>query len=645
MLGRVQPPLIFFMGIVFCVGLVILPEMLPAISGRDGYVWSPVHSQNYRLGDLYYYGAWLREVLDSGLPAYSPSARELAGQPLIESWRSLGLALAALPGLLISDMRYVIVIDYGLSAALYFTIGYLFALLLARNHWLGLLTGISVLFLTDRIWAPVGPYASNIFGFWQIPASMFWLIINYFQDTRTVVDYDMYGSTFRFINISLTGPIILFTYLITTLAYKKDDLRVFVILCFIMPFMAFSYPSHMVIAYGLLLTYSMVSLYRRKWKTSISFVSIVVINLVFLEIIRYRQTLKELLNNSELWNNIFASEKMVLISHDPGFLASVILTGKYFLTFVFMFLLTRKKPFLRDVVVATGIVAIALSGIYLFEMPQLSTRFLGRGLDHLWFALMIVVTFSFLYEKIGNTNPKLCFGSALKTFSLASFVAVLLFSGYAFGHIAARTTMNNSRFIPESTMEAYRWMDKNIPRNAQVATLDWEDITLLPIFTKVSLVVGHNIIDGRSPNEELIRFVDTYRFLGFGATKLEKLLDNGPGAIRSMRQPSCRERVPCLQQDLFEASQFMEGVLYFPYITKVNNIELVDEKTNAINTEFRQYVLNLYKNANIDEFLNKYDVEYVVINNRESLPASVSGNIILVYNTSSHSIFKVAPTR
>lgn len=144
-------PVLFIAGLLFCVVVVILPELVPAIMGREGYVWSPLHSQNYRFGDLYYYGAWLKEVLESGIPAYSPTAGELYGQPLIETWRFLALALAALPGLIISDMRVLIVFDYGFSAALFFSTAYLFSYWHTRNHGISLFAGIAVFFLTDRL--------------------------------------------------------------------------------------------------------------------------------------------------------------------------------------------------------------------------------------------------------------------------------------------------------------------------------------------------------------------------------------------------------------------------------------------------------------------------------------------------------------
>jgi hypothetical protein len=119
---------------------------MSAFLGRPGFTWTPVHSQNYHMGDLYYYGAWLREAIEAGIPIYSPTAGELAGQPLIETLRSSGIILAALPGYIIPDIRWVIVFDYAFSAALFFSIGYFFAYVFTRNAWIGLGTGIGCSF-------------------------------------------------------------------------------------------------------------------------------------------------------------------------------------------------------------------------------------------------------------------------------------------------------------------------------------------------------------------------------------------------------------------------------------------------------------------------------------------------------------------
>jgi|GEM_PF-5286411 len=646
--SKTNPLIVFLAGLLFCVVAVILPELLPAIKSQEGFVWAPINSQNYRLGDLYYYGAWLKEVLETGIPAYSPSAGELTGQPLIETWRFLGLTLAALPGLVISDIRVLIVFDYGFSAALFFCIAFLFAYTLTRNSWIGLVAGIAVLFMTDRLWVPMVPYVERVIDSWRIAASAFKRIIDYIIYTRNFIEYDIYGSTFRFINISMSGPILLLYYYIITLVYKYRDIKSYSALFIMSPLMAFTYPSHTIIAYGLLVTFSLVSLFRRSWKKSLAFVSVGTVTIIFLEIIQYRKMISELFNKSELWNNIFASEKFVLLHNEIGFILATILLNKYLLTFLIMVYLTRKRPLLRDIVVATGMIAIPLSSIYIFNMPQLWGRILGRGIDHIWFMLFIVVVGNAIYQTISitvttETAKKVMPGIYQRVLGLSVFAIVLIMvTLIAFGsfNLARHTASNGSRIIPEATMDAYRWINSNLPQNAEVATLDWLDITLLPVFTNVNLTVGHSIIDGRNPTDEMKRFMVTWKFLGNNRLQFEELIESGPASMSKLFQAMSYINPPCLPDKQFEASQFMLGILYWPHVKEIGGIKIAEEgKEWTITPEFRSFVMSLYDSTTVADFIGKYKVQYITMTKEQVELLGVPKGMRLLYKTKTRSIF------
>lgn len=645
--NRIKSPIIFSAGLLFCIVTVTLPELLPAFQVREGFIWSPVHSQNYRFGDLYYYSAWLKEALEAGIPIYSPTAGELYGQPLIETWRFFGIVLAALPGYIISDIRMLIVFDYGLSAALFFSIAYFFTYSHTRNYWIALFTGIAVLFMTDRLWVPMRPYAESLTDSWRIVASAFRTVIDYILYTRNFIEYDIYGSTFRFINISMSGPILLLYYCITTIAYKSTDIRAYFALFLISPLMAFTYPSHTIIAYGLIVTFFLVSLFGCKWKASICFFSVGAFTIIFLEIIKYRKMMSELFNKSELWNGIFASEKLTLLNNEISFILAAIFLNKYLLTFLLMIYLTRNRRLLQNIVVATGMVAIPLSAVYIFDMPQLWGRFLGRGIDHIWFMLFIVVLGDALYQiisrpiTINKRNNSLMIQKILSLSFFVVFSAMITLIAFGFLNLAKNTASNGSRFVPQATMDSYQWINSNIPQNAEVATLDWEDITLLPIFTGVNLVVGHSIIDGRNPNDELKRFVYAWKYLGYDRRKLENLLDIGPEVCLQMRQPASYTNPPRLPIGFqFDAAQFMEGILYWPYVSKVNGIQITENKiTVKLTPRFKNYVLELYDIAKPDDFIRNYKVEYITMNTDQVSLLGPPKGMRLLHETKTRSIY------
>src|SRR5271157_3266169 len=649
--GRSKRWTIFLAGILFCIVTVILPELFPAIHGRQGFDWTPVHSQNYRIGDLYYYAAWLREAVDSGFPVFSPSAKELAGQPLIETWRCLGIGLAALPGHVITDIRTLIVFDYAFSAALFFCAGYLFAFALTRNCWIALSTGVAVLFMTDRLWVPIPGHAESLAGLGKWMATSYRIAIASLKYACHPEEYDLYGSTFRFINMSFSTPILLFYYFMIILVYRQSDFKVIVPLAMFSPLMSFTYPSHAIAAYGLVTAFSNTALYRRKWRACVTFVSIGTATLLFLEVIKYRQMMSELLSRSQLWNNIFATEKLVLLSPEIGYVLAAILFNKYLLTFLAMLYLARNQPLLVDIVAATGMVVVPLSGVYLFNMPQLWGRFLGRGVDHLWFMLLVVVVGNALRRTItglrtGDARTQTFRDVCRRTFSgmaIGMFLILFLLPGYGFTRLAVQTASDGSRFIPKETMEAYRWMGTHLTHKAEVATLDWEDITLLPIYTDLNLVVGHSVIDGRSPTEELKRFVETWKFLGYDRLQLEHLIDLGPTAVRGLFEAKISAHLPYLAETEFAASQFMMGILYWPYVHDVAGIKIVkDEKWGRISPAFRRYVLDIYDSAEPGEFIRRYKVNYVIMSAKQLMSPGSPKGVRLLHRTGTRSIFAPA---
>lgn len=646
-LGKAGPLAVFLSGLLFCVAAVTLPELLPAIVGKEGYVWSPLHSQNYRLGDLYYYGAWLREVLQGGIPAYSPSAGELAGQPLIETWRFMGLVVAALPGLFISDIRALIVFDYGLSAALFFCAAFLFAYSFTRNAWIGLLAGIAVLFLTDRVWCPVRPNVQRLTDVWTIVASAFNRVVEYIRYTRNFIEYDLYGSTFRFINISISGPILLLYYCLAALAYKHAGYKTFAMLFAVSPLMAFTYPSHTIIAYGLLAAFFLVCLCRRKWKAAAAFFSAGVLTIIFLEVIRYRKMISELFDKSELWNNIFASEKFVLLNSDASYILAMMLFNKYTITFLMMIFLARKKQLLRDIVAATGMVVIPMSGVYMFNMSQLWTRFLGRGVDHMWFMLCIVVAGDAVRSALSGTAREKAPGNAapglhrriLSASAATVMLVVMVLVAVGSINFALHTRANGSRFIPQATMDAYRWIDAHLPARAEVATLDWTDITLLPVFTSVNLVVGHSIIDGRSPTEELKRYIGAWKFFGYDKPRFEQMIDLGTSSVIRMRQVESIMNPPRLPDREFEASQFMLGILYWPHINSISGIKIAGEgKDRVITPEFRRFMMDLYDRTEASSFVGKYRAQYATMSSEQEAMLGIPRGTRILYRTKTRAI-------
>ncbi len=89
----------------------------------------------------------------------------------------------------------------------------------------------------------------------------------------------------------------------------------------------------------------------------------------------------------------------------------------------------------------------------------------------------------------------------------------------------------------------------------------------------------------------------------------------------------------------------MEGILYWPYIKKVNGIQITGDKITAkLNPEFKNYVLELYDLSKPDDFIHTYKVQYITMNaGQVSLLGSPKG-MRLLYQTKTRLIYVPMPS-
>lgn len=619
----------YFIVLMFCCVVALLPELAPAMASPEGMVWSPFRSANYHPGDLYYYAAYVGEIIQNGLPVYSPSAAELSGRPVIETWRFVPLVLGALPSIITDDIRLVLIIDYFLSVFLFFSLPYLVARKFIDNRWASAGVGLATYFLTDPMWVNLPIHPNDFSDALQWTGRLFSYAGTNLTLLTTISEYDYYGSTFRFVNLSLSAPILLFYFfaaLSLHLAEENCGARAtwLSILALLSPVMAFSYPSHALISYGLLGAFAIVSYWRGYRYKALAFASIAMGTMLLLLSIGYLTILSDTLNNSELWKNIFAGEKFVLRQKTFSFIAGVVL-NKYLLTFIIMLLLARGNEKLQQVLYAVGIVGLPLSMVCLLDTPQLWSRFLGRGIDHIWFMFIAVCAASAIerVRLVAITNQSVWRRRSVAGAAMVVVLIAAVLPAYVFSRMAIQNVNEGSRYLPAERVEGYKWLNEHISSNATVVSLNWEDITLLPIYSSATLVVGHSVLDGRSPIEELRRYVESWRFFGRTRNDLVKLLEIAPDAILDQHRLAYRgTKVPFLDEREFEGAQFMEGVLYWPYVKKVGEVPIVgaDPNVRKVSPEFEQLVLRLFDTADPQSFLTRYSVQAIVAD-AQDLPA------------------------
>ncbi len=117
------------MGFCFCLIVSALPEMVPKLVEKEGYVWSPVNSARFRAVDTFQYAAWMMEIVRGHIPPEAPGVAEKSDSFSVEIFKLTSMMLAAAPSMVFSDPRDIIAASRCLFPAVLFL-----ALLFSCKH-------------------------------------------------------------------------------------------------------------------------------------------------------------------------------------------------------------------------------------------------------------------------------------------------------------------------------------------------------------------------------------------------------------------------------------------------------------------------------------------------------------------------------
>lgn len=635
---------------LYCVVLVIAPDVLPALVGRAGMVWTPINSPLYRYGDSYYYSAWVAETLRHGIPPFSPSAAELAGRPLLETLRWLPLAVAALPGIFIEDFRIVYVVDYALTAIILFGIPFVMAWTLFRSVWGGVISGIVVLFLAGQWWGrlPVAP------GFGAPASTLQWLIASFnvlsryaFTAFFNMFEYEGDPGSFRYINNSISAPILLlYTYGCFSLYCGARRIWLIGIMVAIAsPLMAFSYPSRTLVAYLVLSGFAGLAFLEGRKQAAIALSAILALTAIALLSTGYPGYVRKVFAENELWNNIFRQDKIALIDRSIGAMATIVFLNKYMITFVISLGLVWERRDLRGLVAVVGLIACAFACVGLFDTPLLWDRFLGRGVDQIWLMCVMLALTSAWPRVAEALKHRALLARSWQIFSAAIVIGILLIPARGFGEYAIASSRNLTRFMPEGRWEALRWIDEHVASGTTVAAPDWDDITFIPIYTHAKLAVDNMIIGGRSPADEMKRYAEVWKILGLGQELLrQRVLDSTGAAMRRFSLSPAEARSSPLVPDAekYASGQIAEALIYWPYVKTVEGITVADA-SNVPTADFVNWAMSFYQAADPKLNVGALGIEYVVLSGAEnSLPVSFAVPAKLVFANATHRIFRLS---
>jgi hypothetical protein len=523
--------------VAIAVALVaVLPELIPALVGRAGQVWTPFNSANHMGGDMYYYAPMMQQVLTGHIPPTPPNAVPglEGGSP--EAFRWFSYLIAALPGLVWSDPRVSILWAYMLPPVAAFIGAALICRALTGRVWSSVTVGILATFYY-QFWMSVPPTPKSlsmggVSDWWTRTAKGF---ATRLDRAGSVYEAPLYSDMFRFLLPCMSLALLaLFFFLL--LRVDKDR-KVWLTVLAIPPacLMAFSYPPHALITYLLLVMFAAVNFFSRDWKGLLHIVGVGVACLVFLMLARVPQQLTAGFSENTFISAVYSSED-AMASGTVSWLSVIsLLVSKYALSLAAALALSWHNVQLRRAVMVVGGVAILMSGAVL--LPQLYTvRFLNRGIDHLWFIVMATVVAAALTSALQqrwSTLSKYATG-------VGAALAVALFAlpVAGFSALLNHNLTDGRRFVPEGQWQAYQWLKKNA-EGETIAALSWEDVEFIAVYMpKLRAIFSNADLRNQRPELAMAAFVGTWKDLGLTADKLKDWTQRSVEAEERRRRAS-----------------------------------------------------------------------------------------------------------
>lgn len=626
------------------------PFLVTIFSLSPGMRFAPVHDLNHQFSDAYYHSAFVNRIINSGITATgSPTASELAGFAHMENFRFAPLWVAAFPGLFTNNMKFVYLFDCFISGCLYFLFPFLIARKLRQNRWASLFCSVVVFLYTTSWWGEISFHplvfqGSNLSVLKKYIMTFFNAPFNRFQDIYALPTV---SQSLRYMHLSISG-LILLAFFLSLICFLSKQSKISLGFIFVLLiFNAYSYPSHMVISFGVAGVSSLYTFFIRDKKTALHLLAVTLAAGVFLLITGYLPKLFDTMNSTVLMTRILGTSGLVFTSSSIVRVIFGVLTNKYMLTGIIMLFLINKFILdLNKTLVPFIIFGCCLSFLFMFKISDIINRFFSRGIDQIWLltiSVVITALINTIKEKLSVSNVDIRKTAAkvivgMESVCLAIAICVPSYGMYKYTNAVADSEVFA---IDASLDDALIWLDANAENMDTVAAVDWKDITLIPVYTRASVFAGHVVIDERTPEDELLRYAAMWKALGLPREDLLSRFEISVAATHELRTTSPSSKTnnpPFVDEYSSNAAHLIYGLTYWPYITEVDGITIAtsDYKTTpALN----DYFVNVYDTVNLEMFFNQ--VEFVMLSGEFlDLPHSVPESFVLAYENDTHKIYR-----
>ena len=165
-------------------------------------------------------------------------------------------------------------------------------------------------------------------------------------------------------------------------------------------------------------------------------------------------------------------------------------------------------------------------------------------------------------------------------------------------------------YMPMEEWDIYRYIKKKTLPRSTVLAFSFSNLQLLPVYTHSNLYVrGAEWLE--SPEQELKKYIKSLKFVGDNCKCFLKGFDD-----YFSNKFSCSPNI-IKNENLFKKFHLINTLIYFPYVKRINTIELADQDGKSWSVGFTQYLNILIDNSVGDIPVN--EIDYILID-KEDFP-------------------------
>ncbi len=339
-------------------------------------------------------------------------------------------------------------------------------------------------------------------------------------------EYEMLNSNFRFMITSVSSCVLMSFILSLALLEKGRGITSVIICTFFAIALAFAYPPQAILGYLILAGLTASFLLEHKFRDFIRFLAVAVSATGIVLAVCYSGGFFQASPKTDSFHQIFSISQ--LFAWESSSLEFLNIAGTKFATIeaVALGAAWHQKRLRRWLLVLGGVGALFFLFSLAVNNDLIMFRLFYRAYALPWLVFVAIALFSWSLPRIKALSLRLGKKEVFVRRAVLSALVVMLVVGpiVGFAHFAWKQIQRPGSYIETCRWNAYEWLQNNTPKGSVVLAVDWDDVYMIPIFTQNSLLFGHQIIEYRTAQEEVLRYLQAWHILGLPRQDLRELV-------------------------------------------------------------------------------------------------------------------------